>query len=61
MIKRMLHWRGPDFEIAIADDWCCSHCFRPLRPSAVRRDPGAVVLICEGCHGDLLRVTLSAD
>jgi hypothetical protein len=56
----MLRWRGSDFEAAMVDGWCCGHCFKPLRPSAVRRDDGAVLVICESCHSDLLRVELSA-
>jgi hypothetical protein len=56
----MLRWRGPDFDVSMADGLCCCHCFKALRPSAVRRDSGALVVICESCHGDLLRVELAA-
>jgi hypothetical protein len=53
-----LRWRRPGFDVAMASGWCCSRCLKPLRPSAVRCDDGAVFVICESCHVDLLRVDL---
>jgi hypothetical protein len=55
-----LHWTGPDFRVQMASDHPCPHCFRPLHPSDVRRDPGAVALICGHCHHDVWRVELQA-
>jgi hypothetical protein len=58
-ITAELRWRGPDLDVTMANDWCCNNCLKPLRPSAVRREPaGAIVLICENCHDELFRVEL---
>jgi hypothetical protein len=57
-ITKMLRWRGADLDVTMADDWCCCHCFKALRPSAVRRDPVLVAVICENCHTCLLHVEL---
>jgi hypothetical protein len=54
--NQKLHWRGPGFDVAMASDWCCPHCLRPLRPSAVRCDDAATRLLCELCHAELLTV-----
>jgi hypothetical protein len=58
-ITTMLHWTGPDFHVRMAAELICRHCFRVLRPSAIRREPDALTLICERCHQDVLRVELS--
>jgi hypothetical protein len=55
-ITRMLRWRGPDLDVAMADDWYCPHCFWPLRPSAVRRNNAVTRLLCELCHAELLTI-----
>jgi hypothetical protein len=43
----------------MASELICPHCFRPLRPSAVRRETDAINLICERCRHDVLQVELS--
>jgi hypothetical protein len=53
---KKLHWSGPDFRVAMASDWCCPHCSRSLRPTAVRRDDAVTRLLCELCHAELLTV-----
>jgi hypothetical protein len=58
-ITTMLHWTGTDFRVLMANELICPHCFRPLRPNAVRRELGAINLICERCHQDVLQVVLS--
>ena len=55
----MLHWTGPDSRVRMASELVCPHCFRPLSPSAVRREPDAIHLICERCGQDVLRVDFS--
>ena len=40
-------WTGTDFRVRIAIELICPLCFRPLRPSAVCRQPDAINLICE--------------
>jgi hypothetical protein len=59
MITTTLHWTGTNFRVRMASELICPHCFRPLRPSAVRREPGAITLICERCRHDVLQVELS--
>ncbi len=58
-ITTMLLWTGSDFRVGMASELICPHCFRPLRPSAVRREPDAINLICECCHQDVLCVEFS--
>ena len=58
----MLRRTDRDARTRIAGDWCCPHCFRPLRPSAVRCDTDGVHLICQRCHTELLAVEpIAAD
>ncbi len=56
MITRMLHFTGADYRVRMASELICPHCFRPLRPTAVGREPDAVSLICERCRHDVLQV-----
>ncbi len=58
-ITTTLHWTGTDFRVRMASELICPHCFRPLRPSAVCREPTAIDLICERCRHDVLQVELS--
>jgi hypothetical protein len=58
-ITMTLHWTGTDFRVRMASELICPHCFRPLRPSAVHREPDAIHLICERCRQDVLRVEFS--
>jgi hypothetical protein len=55
-ITTMLHWTGKDFRVRMASELICPHCFRAMRPSAVRREPETINLICECCHQDVLSV-----
>jgi hypothetical protein len=59
MITTMLHWTGTDFRVRMAGELICPHCFRPLRPSAVRRERDAINLNCELCRHVVLQVELS--
>ena len=58
-ITTILHWTGSDFRVRMVSELICPHCFRPLRPSAVRREPDAINLSCERCRHDVLQVELS--
>jgi hypothetical protein len=54
-------WQGHDGvnTVVMVEDWTCAVCFRTLRPSAVRLDAvGAVLVTCEACHFDLLKIEL---
>jgi RNase P subunit RPR2 len=55
----MLHWAGRGVRVSMARELICPHCFRPLRPSAVRREPDVITLTCERCGHDVLQVELS--
>lgn len=52
----VLQWAGPDCAVRMIGDLVCPNCFRPLRPSAVRRDGAVTQIICEGCHVDILTI-----
>jgi hypothetical protein len=55
----IITWTGKDFRAHMARELICPHCFRPLHPSGVRREPEVINLICERCHQDVLSIELS--
>jgi hypothetical protein len=45
-------------DVRLAAGVYCPHCLRPLRASDVRVADDEVRLICDGCHRDVLTITV---